>query len=174
MDTLQVGDMVWVSIKNWKTQRPSKKLNHQMAGPYKIIEKCGHSWKIKLPDSIKIWPVFHTQLFRKAATDPLPGQINESPLPIQIEEGDEEWEVKKILASKVKRKKVYYRASWVGYDKDPEWYPASNFKYSSHKLRAFHEEYPQVPGPPRSLPKWQKAWEEGRDTYEELDDDYVS
>ena len=145
-----------------------------MAGPYKIIKKCGHSQKVKLPDSIKIWPVFHTQLLCKAATDPLLDQINEPPLPIQIEEGDEEWEVKKILASKVKRKKVYYRASWVGYNKDPKWYLASNFKYSPHKLRAFHEKYPQAPGSPRSLPKWQKAWEKGRDTYEELDNNYMS
>ena len=60
VDTLQIGDMGWVSTENWKTQRPSKKLDDQMAGPYKIIEKCGHSWKVKLPESMKIWPVFHT------------------------------------------------------------------------------------------------------------------
>ena len=145
-----------------------------MAGPYKIIEKCGHSWKVKLPESMKIWPIFHTQLLRKAATNPLPGQVNKPPPPIQIEDGEEEWEVEKILASKITRKKVFYRASWIGYDEDPKQYPASDFKYSPHKLRAFHEEYPQAPGPPRSLSKWQKAWEEGRDTYEELDDDYVA
>ena len=145
-----------------------------MAGPYKIIKKCGHSQKIKLPKFIKIWPVFHTQLLRKAATNPLPSQINEPPPPIQVDKGDDEWEVKKILALKIKRKKVYYRASWVGYNKDPEWYLASNFKYSPHKLRAFHEEYPQVPGPLRSLLKWQQAWKDGRDTYKELDNDYVT
>ena len=33
----QVGDDVWVLTKNWKTQRPSKKLDHRMAGPYKIL-----------------------------------------------------------------------------------------------------------------------------------------
>ena len=91
-----------------------------MAGPYEIIEKCGHSWKVKLPESMKIWPIFHAQLLRKAATNPLSGQVNEPPPPIQVEEGDEEWEVEKILASKVKRKKVYYHASWVGYDEDPK------------------------------------------------------
>ena len=79
-----------------------------------------------------------------------------------------------MLALKVKRKKVYYRASWVGYNKDPEWYPASDFKYSPHKLCAFHKEYPQAPGSPRSLPNWKKAWEDGKDTYKELDDDYVA
>ena len=91
-----------------------------MAGPYKIIEKCGHSWKVKLPESMKIWPIFHTQLLRKAATNPLPGQVNKPPPPIQIEDGEEEWEVEKILASKITRKKVFYRASWIGYDEDPK------------------------------------------------------
>ena len=28
IDTLQIGDIVWVLIKNWKTQRPSKKLDY--------------------------------------------------------------------------------------------------------------------------------------------------
>ena len=110
VDTLQVRDMIWVLTKNWKTQRPSKKLNHQMAGSYEIIKKCGHSWKVKLPESMKIWPVFYTQLLRKAATNPLPGQVNEPPPPIQIEDGEEEWEMEKILASKVTRKKIFYRA----------------------------------------------------------------
>jgi hypothetical protein len=32
------GDKVWVSIKNWRTQRPSHKLDHQMAGPFEIIQ----------------------------------------------------------------------------------------------------------------------------------------
>lgn len=37
----QVGDKIWVSTKNWETQRPSRKLDHQMAGPYRIHQKEG-------------------------------------------------------------------------------------------------------------------------------------
>ena len=33
-----VSDKVWVSTKNWKTQRPSHKLDHQMAGPFEITQ----------------------------------------------------------------------------------------------------------------------------------------
>ena len=56
-----------------------------------------------------------------------------------------------ILAVKKERNILKYRASWVGYDEDLEWYPASNFKYSPYKLRDFHTAYPDLPGPPRKL-----------------------
>ena len=52
-----VEDMVWISMKNWKTDRSSRKLAHQMAGPYRILEKIGNLFKIDLLTSIKVYPV---------------------------------------------------------------------------------------------------------------------
>jgi len=79
-----VGDQVWVSTKNWKTQRPSRKLDHQMGGPFKVLEQVGHSFRVKLPDSMHIHDVFSPDRLRKAANDPLPGQSNTEPAPVQI------------------------------------------------------------------------------------------
>lgn len=76
------GDMVWVIIRNWKTERPSRKLDYQMAGPYEVLKKIGNSYKIKLPDSIRVYPIFSPDKLRKAANDLLPGQKNEPPLPV--------------------------------------------------------------------------------------------
>ena len=85
---------------------------------YKILEKVGNSYRVELLESIKVHSVFSLDKLRKAATDPLPGQKNVPPLPIQVN-GDNEWEVNEILASKLVGKTLKYCVCWIGYNLDP-------------------------------------------------------
>jgi hypothetical protein len=164
-----VGDEVWLSLKPYKTGRPSKKLDDQNGGKYRIIEKVGNTYRLDLPSSMKIHPVFSPDKLRKAANDPLPGQEDDPAEPIEIN-GEQEWEVEEVLSARLRRKKLQYRIKWIGHDHDPEWYPAQNFKGSPHKIRDFHDRYPDMPGPPRRLTEWLRFWETDDEPPDEPDD----
>ena len=101
----KVGDSVYVSRKGWQTDRPSPKLDLQAAGPFQIVEQVGHSYRLKLPPHMKVHDVFHADRLRKAPMNPLPGQ-EETPEPPVIIEGQEEWEVKAIVAARIYRRKL--------------------------------------------------------------------
>jgi transposase InsO family protein len=152
-----VGDKVWVTTKHWKTDRPSRKLASQMEGPFEILEQIGHSFRLKLPESWKVHPVFHAEKLRKDPASPLPGQENAEPMPIVLQDSDNEqaeYEVQSVLAVKLVRGKLKYRVDWKGWDQDPEWYPASALSNSPIALQEFHQANPQRPGPPKNLAYW--------------------
>jgi hypothetical protein len=165
----EVHDRVWLLTDNLKTDRPSRKLDHQQVGPYEIVAKKGHSYQLDLPASMGIHKVFHASLLRKAANNPLPGQ-KVTPLPPVNITGEDEWELLRIRAVRQRWKSLQYRADWLGHDEDPQYYPASNFKYSPHLLKEFHLANPELPGPPARLLDWIKAYNEGIDDYDYLDD----
>ncbi|KAF8747594.1 hypothetical protein RHS01_11324, partial [Rhizoctonia solani] len=93
---LEPGDRVFLDSSNIKTSRPSHKLEHKRLGPYKVLEKIGkESYKLELPKSMKIHPVFHTALLHKEPFDEF--QRKPKPLPPVITQtGEEEYVVEKI------------------------------------------------------------------------------
>ncbi|MBW0542637.1 hypothetical protein O181_082352 [Austropuccinia psidii MF-1] len=82
------GDMVWLSSKNIKSTRPTKKLSERWLGPFPILKKVStHAYHLKLPSQWKsIHPVFHISLLEPVKTSTIPNRNQEHPLPIIIEE----------------------------------------------------------------------------------------
>ena len=62
-----------------------------------------------------------------------------------------------IAVKKLRSGALRYRVQWTGYNKDPVWYPASNFKYAPHKLQDFHLQHPERNRPLRRIREWIKA-----------------
>ena len=83
------------------TDRPYKKLDNKILGPFKVVEKRGSLYILVLPNTIKVYPVFLVVLLFKNPDNALSRQVNEPPPSINIE-GELEYEVEEILALKKK------------------------------------------------------------------------
>ncbi|KAH7459637.1 hypothetical protein FOMA001_g19893 [Fusarium oxysporum f. sp. matthiolae] len=137
------GDHVWLDARNIKTLRPQKKLDWKNIGPLKITKVISpYAYRLELPASMKIHPVFHTNLLKPAATDPLPGQNPDPPPPVEAE-GVEEWEVEDIVDSRWDRRgrggrpRLKYTVKWAGYA-DPTEVPADYVENAAEVVANFH------------------------------------
>lgn len=110
--------MVFLSTKNIKTIRSSKKLDYQRIGPYKILKKIGsHAYKLQLPPSMKIHPVFHVNLLSLINQDvvsDIPGRLPQAIPPVTIE-GEEHFEVEEILNSSIRYNRLWYLVKYKDY-----------------------------------------------------------
>ncbi|MCN0155331.1 hypothetical protein NDQ86_25450, partial [Salinispora arenicola] len=127
-------DLVWLSLKNMRTDRPSKKLDWRNA-KYRVLEVRGtHNVKLDVPEGVH--PVFHVDLIRPAGRDKLPSQPQDESLPPAIQiDGEDEYMIESILDKALIRRgrngsairkgkglKWHYLVKWLGYSK-PTWEP---------------------------------------------------
>lgn len=136
-EVLKPGDRVWLNLRNIQTPQLSKKLSWLNA-KYQVIKVIdSHSVELNTPTGI--WPRFHVDLLKRAATDPLPSQIidDEQPPPIlpqvcenQMDQNMEpEQIVERILRAEKRRVgkgyKRYVLVKWKGFA-EPTWETRKN------------------------------------------------
>ena len=149
----EAGQKVWLDTKNIKTLRPRKKLDWKNVGPFRIAEVVGpYAYRLELPPSMRIHPVFNPSLLSLASDDPLPHQRSPAPPPIEVE-GETQSEVDDILDSRWDRRgrggaaRLKYLVKWTGYD-DPTLEPADTIAEDVPELVVnFHRRYPEKPKP---------------------------
>ena len=98
-----------LSTRNLKQRRPSKKLSHQFAGPFRIKDKVGaQAYHLTLPTNYRIHNTFHVSLLK-------PYQLRDSAesadfmQPPKLIDDEEQWEVEEIV-NKVRNKEgVWYK-----------------------------------------------------------------
>lgn len=151
-----VDDYVVILKRTEMTSRPSDKLDFPVTQQrFRIIEKVGHAFRLKVPSSWKGTDLFTPDRLRRHPNNPLPGQEAENPRGEEVEPTrGEEYEVEKLLASRTHYGKLQYQVQWKGWDPDPEWYYAENFKNSPVALKRFHDDNPERAGPPARLQLW--------------------
>lgn len=151
--TFHEGDQVYLSSKNIRTTRPSAKLDHVRLGPFKILYPVGsHAYKLDLPSSMAVHPVFHVNLLTPRDDPSLPDIPHRSlppPPPVEVQ-NEEHFEVESILDSRYYRRQLQYLVAWKGYDDPSEntWEPVSNLWNANEARADFHARYPDKPGRP--------------------------
>jgi len=99
IDKYKVGDLVMLSTKDLKYQmvrRRIEKLTERFVGPYKIKEIISsNAVKLELPSTVRIHPVVNVSRIRRYIRQ-VEGQKKKQPALVIIE-GEEEWEVERIL-----------------------------------------------------------------------------
>lgn len=144
--SFKIGDQVWLSAKNIRTVRLSKKLDHKRLGKFKVSQVVSpYAYKLDLPASTKVHPVFHVSLLEPAADNPIPGQVIVPAPPVEVE-GHEKWEAVTVLDSRLFRRRPEFLVKWRGYD-TATWQPAASLENASEAVGEFHHQYPTKPGP---------------------------
>jgi len=104
----EVESKMFLNERNIVTARSFKKLDDKMLDSFINLDFVDSSYKLELSESMHVHDVFHSDLLRSAVDDFLPGQKNEFPGSIVINDEDE-WEIDDILNSRRYRRRLQYR-----------------------------------------------------------------
>ena len=140
----RIGDLVLLSTKDLKWQmkgRRSEKLTKRFIGLYKVKGIVSSNViELELPKSIKIHPVVNisrVQLYKLQVE----GQKKIPPKPVIIE-GEEEFEVEKILNKRTIRGKEKFLVRWKGYTTEEDtWENRENLENAKELVEEFEREY---------------------------------
>src|ERR1041384_1175447 len=108
-----------------------------------IINQPQDYYKLDLPNTLKIHPVFHISLLKPYYESPETFNRTIPPTAEIIIENDiphEEYEVEKILDVKTYHKRKHYLILWKGYPlHDATWEPIKNLTHCQDLLKEFYE-----------------------------------
>eukprot|EP00055_Hartaetosiga_balthica_P017772 m.122942 g.122942 ORF g.122942 m.122942 type:complete len:966 (+) comp9398_c1_seq1:1052-3949(+) len=112
----------------------SPKLSARYFGPFAIVRKITeNSFEVDLPPSSRAHRVINAGFLkdyhdREGETDPLPEEID----------GEDEWEVEKIIQQRTHRGQREYLVRWKGYSPDNDsWEPEDHFANAQQLLEDF-------------------------------------
>jgi len=149
---MDVGDLVRLNAKNIPTKRPSKKVSPKLYGPFKVLEKKGsRAYKLEISPGLMIDPVFHVSLLKPYGTSNRPNREQPPRDPEEIE-GALEWEVERIIKSKIisytrkvrgrnkQMKELRYFVMWKGCAEDANaWEPPEGMKKAEEEVKRFQK-----------------------------------
>lgn len=133
---LKEGGKVFLSRKNLNTKRPCRKLDNLRLGPFMIEKVLGPvTFKLQLPETMRIHPVFH-----KSLLEPAPENAE---IATEIELEDDEYEVEEVVDLKKFGRQWKYLVKWAGWPTSQNtWEPQSNLTNCGRLVEDYHRKHP--------------------------------
>jgi RNase H-like domain found in reverse transcriptase/Reverse transcriptase (RNA-dependent DNA polymerase)/Integrase zinc binding domain/Chromo (CHRromatin Organisation MOdifier) domain/Integrase core domain/Retroviral aspartyl protease len=143
-----IGSKVWLDARDIRTVRPSNKLDDRWMGPFTVEGRIGsHAYRLALPRTMRIHPVFHVSKIHAYQDDTIEGRQQEPPPPVVVE-GETEYEVEHILDSRWSRNKLQYFVHWKGYGSaEDSWQDANQLDHAQDAVLEYHNRYPTAASP---------------------------
>ena len=140
----KVGDLVILSTKDLKYQmvgRRTEKLTERFVGPYKVKKIISsNTVKLELPSTIRIHPVVNVSRIHRYI-----GQVEgqkKKQLALVIIEGEEEWEVERILNKQQVREKDKYLVWWKEFTAESDtWEGKENLENAKEAIKEYEKKY---------------------------------
>ncbi|KAL0201043.1 hypothetical protein M9458_004230, partial [Cirrhinus mrigala] len=142
-----VGDRVYLSTRNITLKSDSKKLTPRFIGPYKITHRLNPvTFRLQLPASLRIHPVFHQSQLKHVFFSPLSPQVT-APPPVRIIDGGPAYTVRRILDSRTRGRGTQYLVDWEGYGPEERSWVPGRFILDPTLIQDYRRRVSSVPGP---------------------------
>jgi Chromo (CHRromatin Organisation MOdifier) domain len=119
-----------------------RKLAAKFAAPYEIIEVISPAaYRLQLPVGTKAHDVFHASMLKPYHDDANTERATLPPLPVVMQDGEEEFELESIISHRRQRGKSQYLVKWLGWPLlDSAWEEEKQLSHCDSALKHFHEE----------------------------------
>ncbi len=143
----KVRDKAWLSLQNYSSDHPMKKLDHKWAGPFTITKVISPA-AIKLhlsPQEKNIHPVVSVSSIHPYILDEIVEHLQPpQPSPVTVND-QEEYEVEEILDSRFRWGKLWYLVKFIGWSNlDNMWLPHTEV-HAPAMVEEFHLQHPDAP-----------------------------
>ncbi|KAL0157924.1 hypothetical protein M9458_046000, partial [Cirrhinus mrigala] len=142
-----VGDRVYLSTRNINLKTETKKLTPRFIGPYKITHRLNPvTFRLQLPASLRIHPVFHQSQLKPVFFSPLSPQVT-APPPVRIIDGGPAYTVRRILDSRTRGRGTQYLVDWEGYGPEERSWVPGRFILDPALIQDYRRRVSSAPGP---------------------------
>ena len=142
-----VDQQVWLEGTHLRTTHPTHKLRAKRFGPFKVLEVLSPvTYRLELPANWKIHNAFHAAVLHPYKETTIHGPNFPEPPP-DLVEGQEEWEVDNVLASRRfgHNKALQYLVKWKGFSEaHNSWEPKRNLGNADQLVKEFHDKNPRA------------------------------